>query len=166
MVDLLPTMLDLAGRPVPMSTDGQSFAGLIDADPDNDVFRSAVLVEHWTTVANQRNALGQVVDVDFAYSVLRGPGYSYIEWDNGEREYYDLVLDPFQLENSYDQLSSRKRAELAAALEKLRSCTGRQCHDWGEDSWPPYPRYFWNHTNQPGSGEHFADDGSSIFVTR
>ncbi len=48
-------------------------------------------------------------------------GWEYSEYDNGERELYDLNADPFQLESRHGQAATAaKQAELAAKLAALR----------------------------------------------
>lgn len=58
----------------------------------------------------------------------RGTRYVYTEWDNGDREFYDLQVDPYQLENA---ISEPAYAGLIATyeghLDQLRSCVGYQC---------------------------------------
>ena len=61
------------------------------------------------------------------WTALRRGDEIYVEHENGEREWYDLAADPFQLENGYDSLPADVQAELAAALAALKECTGAAC---------------------------------------
>lgn len=42
-------------------------------------------------------------------------------------EYYDINKDPWQLENTYQSLSSDDKARLKKRLEAFRECTGAAC---------------------------------------
>ena len=56
------------------------------------------------------------------------PGYVYAEYDNGDRELYDMARDPFQLESRHgDPAYAAIRARLAARLAALRTCAGASC---------------------------------------
>jgi hypothetical protein len=51
----------------------------------------------------------------------------YVEYDNGENEYYDLRADPRQLDNLARQASSSTIARLSARVAALRRCRGTSC---------------------------------------
>jgi hypothetical protein len=51
-------------------------------------------------------------------------GYSFVRYDTGERELYDLRADPFQLENRagdprYEELEDRLHGRLEDLLSEL-----------------------------------------------
>ena len=46
-------------------------------------------------------------------------------------EYYDLSLDPFQMDNTAAGLSTERAALLNARLDSLRGCTGQSCQAQG-----------------------------------
>ena len=48
----------------------------------------------------------------------------YVEYDDGEREYYDLRRDPAERRNVYASLSAREKAKLSALLARLQGCKG------------------------------------------
>ena len=63
-----------------------------------------------------------------AYGAVRNDRYVYAEHDNGERELYDLRLDPDQLENVIGEPDYEAvEAALAERLTKLLDCSGRTC---------------------------------------
>ncbi|MEA2168833.1 MAG: N-acetylglucosamine-6-sulfatase, partial [Solirubrobacteraceae bacterium] len=62
------------------------------------------------------------------YDALRLPDATYVEYVTGEREYYDLVTDPDELDNVYATLPDEYKAQLAAKLAQLRTCTGQECN--------------------------------------
>jgi hypothetical protein len=52
----------------------------------------------------------------------------YALYGNGEEELYDLQVDPYELDNrAYDPSFTTVRADLAARLQRLRSCAGASC---------------------------------------
>jgi hypothetical protein len=56
----------------------------------------------------------------------------YVEYDTGEREYYDLRTDPYERDNTVAALSPAQRAELHDVLVRLARChTGRACWSAG-----------------------------------
>ena len=62
------------------------------------------------------------------YQAVRTERYSYIEWITGERELYDLDVDPWQIESKHlDPAYLRTQAALALALARIRLCAGEAC---------------------------------------
>jgi len=49
----------------------------------------------------------------------------YCSWDTGEEEFFDLVQDPWQLQNSASGLLPDQSRSLRARLQRLRACKGR-----------------------------------------
>jgi hypothetical protein len=48
----------------------------------------------------------------------------YVEYVNGEREYYDIDRDPYERLNVYDRLSPTQRTDLLAIVAALKRCHG------------------------------------------
>jgi len=118
-VDYAPTLLELAGLAVPASVDGQSFAPLLRSDPPPaDRWRQAVLVEHWET--------GDPFPIP-TFHLLRLQHEVYVEYITGESEYYDLRLDPYQLENGQARLTPSQRQRLSERLAALQASVGAAC---------------------------------------
>ena len=57
-----------------------------------------------------------------SYTALRTPNITYVEYENGDREFYDRRTDPAELNNTYGLLGGENQARLAAALERYRGC--------------------------------------------
>ena len=55
---------------------------------------------------------------------MRAARFLYVEYGDGEREYYDLRLDPFELRNLAARLSRRRLAELHRELTAMERCHG------------------------------------------
>lgn len=80
-IDIAPTLFDLAGIPIPASMDGESLAKLLRRDGP---WREYLLLE------------GGILDG--SYVGVRSERYFYGEND-GYPEFYDLLEDPYQLQN-------------------------------------------------------------------
>ncbi len=119
-IDLTATVLDLADVPIPDFVDGRSFAPLLRGDELADR-PGGILLEHREAITLRNMEMPQ------DYVALRRADEIYVEHENGEREWYDLAADPFQLENGYESLPSDVQAELASALAALKDCTGTAC---------------------------------------
>ena len=106
-VDLAATILDAAGTSADTTLDGRS----LRPGADRRRPRHEVLLE--------------VFERKHAFTGLRTRHYTYIEYEGGARELYDLRRDPQQLDN----LAGRPdlaglRARLARRLAGLRNCVG------------------------------------------
>jgi arylsulfatase A-like enzyme len=116
-IDMCPTILDLAECPKPGFLDGKSFVDLI-RDPhshDEKTWRKPVVLENWQVKRNRSACLPGT------YSGLRYYDRTYVEWCTGDREFYDLSADPYELENAYDSLSDLEKNKLREDLLNSRS---------------------------------------------
>jgi hypothetical protein len=63
-----------------------------------------------------------------SYEAIRTPRSLYVEYATGEREYYDLSSDPFELSNVAARLSPARARQLHRALLSIEHCHGaRAC---------------------------------------
>src|SRR5205823_6706248 len=122
-IDVNPTFLRLAGVSVPAVVEGRSLVRLLHGEPVRN-WRQAVLVEHHGPDV-------QVGDPDYpnvdsgnptSYEAIRTAHGVYVEYVNGEREFYDLASDPFELHNSVASLTPVLRERLHRTLDALKSC--------------------------------------------
>jgi len=107
-VDIAPTIAELAGTTLPEPVDGRSLATLI-RDADASGLPDAMYAE-W---AGDRRIP--------QWWEIRTQEHAYIELSTGERELYDVRLDPLQLENVIDHPAYADVAEalaVALALER------------------------------------------------
>jgi N-acetylglucosamine-6-sulfatase len=128
-IDLAPTFAALARTK--FSADGHPLTRLLHGEPVAD-WRNAILVEH-------HGADLRGIDPDFqqppsgnprTYEAMRTRRFMYVEYRNGEREFYDLTRDPFELDNLAAQLSRARLGRLHADLKLLEECHGAQaCWD-------------------------------------
>jgi arylsulfatase A-like enzyme len=127
--DLRPTFEAMAGMMPSPDVDGYSLLPWL-LNPALGGGRAGALIEHkkeppkpYADPDAQSRQEGNPPD----YAALRLPESTYIEYSTGEREYFNLVEDPFQLENVYDTLPLAARDQLAAQLAALRVCRGANC---------------------------------------
>ena len=123
--DLAPTFADLAGasEATPAFVDGRSLAPLLSTfEGSSPPWRSAFLIEHRSSSTEYDN-----VRAIPAYDAVRTAGRLYVEYATGEKELYNLALDPHQLTNRYPSASPRLRQSLQARLDALTGCAGAEC---------------------------------------
>lgn len=117
--DLAPTFAELAGLEDFLTADGRSLAPLLwGAEPAS--WRKALLLES--------EGFGEEeTDAPAAFRAVRTENYKYVEYDDGERELYDLQEDPYELENAYESADPSLLEDLQRRLEALRDCSGDSC---------------------------------------
>jgi arylsulfatase A-like enzyme len=119
--DLAPTFVAWADGSVPSFVDGRSLAPLLVAEPKPMKWRQSVIVQHSAERLTSR-------DVQSGFAALRTERLMYAEYDHGEREFYDLLNDPYQLENSVTQVDPDLIEVLSARLAAAKTCAGAECH--------------------------------------
>jgi arylsulfatase A-like enzyme len=149
-VDLAPTWAELAGAAAPSFVDGRSLLPLLESPPPPaDRWRQSFLVEHFTEQRRAGDIDAEPPDEPAVppqiaaravptLAALRTRTYVYVEYATGDRELYDLVRDPFELQNISDTASRSVLADLAARLAALRRCGGGACRNI-EDLTAPRP---------------------------
>ena len=97
LLDLAPTLLDLAGIKTQDTFDGDSLVPLL---------------------TGQGTAAGDGIAVTWMFGsvMLRTPGWSYIRYEDGSEEFYNMILDPGQTQN----LAGMKEAALALEAARMR----------------------------------------------
>ena len=136
-VDLLPTILGLAGVAAPSHVDGRDLSAQWHGAGVSD--RRAFPIEHWQ---KDLSLLG-TVDLDETSGVLElRPGsdasvpdfqgfrtarWKYVRYATDERELYDLRSDPYELDNLVHRWPAATLAALDAYTTSLASCAGAAC---------------------------------------
>ncbi|WP_169516965.1 sulfatase family protein [Azohydromonas australica] len=114
-VDFAPTFAALAGVTPPDFVDGRSLVPLLGGAPVVP-WRRAFLLESQTA---------QAVGAELAYAGLRTTArQSFVLYDNGEGEFYELATDPYQLRNRYAGMPVALKGALAGQLGLLRNAGG------------------------------------------
>jgi N-acetylglucosamine-6-sulfatase len=125
-IDLYPTFLELTGVESRSSVDGRSLAPLLRGQKTD--WRSAILVEH-------RGPRHEPLDPDApairsgnppTYEALRTATTLYVEYADGDREYHDLVADPYELHNNFSALTAEQKSALHGAIAAMQSCHGAE----------------------------------------
>lgn len=128
-VDLAPTFEAIGGAPArPRRIDGTSMLPLWHGRKPSG-WRRSVLIEH----NNQDRA--DPADPDYQasrhgdppnYEAVRTSNALYVQYVAGEREYYDLTRDPYQLRNLARKAPAARLAALQKRLNALRTCAGNK----------------------------------------
>jgi arylsulfatase A-like enzyme len=120
-IDLAPTLVEMARAQAPAEfMDGRSMFPLLGSNPlPVSSWRSDFLVEHWTDVPGPDSLPN--------WAGLRARDRIYVEYESQEREYYDLVRDPHQLQNQFPSTPTATLEPLQSRLRALRGCRGSNC---------------------------------------
>ncbi len=120
-VDLAETFTGLAGAP--LRGDGRSLVGLLHGGSSVG-WRNAILVEHHSAdfAAGDPDIQGPTNGHPTSYEAMRAPSFLYVEYRDGEHEFYDLRRDPFELHNVFATLPPARRRQLHAQLAELERC--------------------------------------------
>ncbi len=111
-IDLAPTFAELAGANIPETVNGMSLVPLLE--DSNTPWRDSILIEHWPT----EEGIGSMIPEFYA---VRNAAWKYVEYSTGEKELYDLVNDPYELNNIADQSEYAEiQAQLKARLDELK----------------------------------------------
>ena len=126
--DLRPTFEELAGVRTSPLVDGRSLVPFLRGAPVRS-WRNSILIEHAGPVTDPRDPdyPGRGWGNPPSYMAVRTTGELYIEYDEGEREYYDLRTDLASQRNTAAQLPVARRDQLAGLLAALKACSGMSC---------------------------------------
>ncbi len=123
-IDLSPTFEHLGRAGVPPSVEGQSLVSLLHGTRAPD-WRDAALIEHHGPDFGASAGPDEPTPGSgnpLTYEALRLPHSMYVEYANGEREYYDLDSDPYELTNTFPKLSTDEVEALHSQLDVLENC--------------------------------------------
>ncbi|MGI8484315.1 MAG: sulfatase-like hydrolase/transferase [Thermomicrobiales bacterium] len=155
-IDLAPTFAAIADASVPDFVDGRSIMPLVSANPPT-TWRQSFAIEHFVNAtsksdpdnenfsssrsrapANKKgaNKSGKMGAVPPTYVAIRTTTYLYVQYDDGERELYDLTKDPFELDNLAPQASTGLMGALEARVKAFVGCKGSTCRSLEEEA-PP-----------------------------
>jgi N-acetylglucosamine-6-sulfatase len=149
-IDLAPTIAEITNIRAPEFVDGRSFLPCLQGE--NVSWRNGLLVEFGYEVDKAFSSTYNISALSDAQTLkdpetdnllvgvaggafrgIRGEDYVYVEYDNGEVEFYDLQADPYQLENLAGRLSAETLSDLHTNLEALKYCEGSDCQSLEDD---------------------------------
>jgi arylsulfatase A-like enzyme len=128
-IDLRPTFEELAGSSPGPTVEGRSLVPFLRGQTPPD-WRTAALVEHHGPIGTRPDEPDRALQ--FAgnpptYEAMRTAAALYVEYADGEREYYDVANDPEQLTNLAAQLPAEQTASLHSSLTAMAGCRGDGC---------------------------------------
>jgi arylsulfatase A-like enzyme len=133
-IDLAPTILDLAGVPMPTSVDGKSVVPLL-TDPSLP-WRKRFLVESWEVVGQPGEPLP--FEVPTFNAIRTGPdepdvpNMTLVAYQDGGGEFYDLAIDLPQMDSLHldtTPLRVQQRSVLTKWLQGLARCGDGSCQE-------------------------------------
>jgi len=136
-IDLAKTFTAIGGTTLP--SDGHSLMALLEGGHPSD-WRNAILVEHHGPDYGQTDPDAQNFDSGnpTTYEAMRTPDFLYVEYADGEKEFYELTTDPYELDNIVDRLTPAELARLHRELLALEHCHGgKEC--WAAGHVAPAP---------------------------
>jgi N-acetylglucosamine-6-sulfatase len=133
-VDLAPTIAELAGATLPVKEDGRSLVPLLTGGPPPADWRRQVLLEQFHFVDSQegtgsvREPGDSLKGQEYASHLgLRTAAFKFVAYATGEHEYYDLVKDPFELQNLASRIGPTLLRQLTDQVNALSHCQGSVC---------------------------------------
>jgi N-acetylglucosamine-6-sulfatase len=141
--DFAPTFAELAGVEG-FPADGRSLMPLLHGEEPSSAWRASVLLEKLPQEdsseeekgkgkAKGKTGAGGVPKAgaggQLAFEAVRTETHKYVEYDNGEKELYDLEADPYELESIHESTDPALVEDLKAKLEALKSCSEEECRE-------------------------------------
>lgn len=124
-IDLNPTFETIGGADISAAVDGHTLTALLAGQNPAD-WRTAALVEHHGPDTDPS-------DPDYpprnsgnppSYQALRTTTYTYVEYVDGSKEYYDRRSDPNELHNIVSTLPPATLTTLHNSLQAMVNCHG------------------------------------------
>jgi len=115
LVDLMPTILDFTGFSVPESCQGHSLVNLLSGKEKEEDHYQYAFCERIS--ANKGNVRKMNEDWKGAFMVMDKKG-KYIEYPDGTRFFYNLVKDPYETVNEYN--NQEYSAEISRYNKELK----------------------------------------------
>ena len=120
-IDLAPTLLELGGAEIDPGLQGRSWVPLLEGARPAD-WRTSVLIEHHSDPESYlgRSALRRAMHL--GYKAVRTETHKYIRYTDLEDmdELYDLVADPYEMQNLIDDPGAQGTLQaLQAELDRL-----------------------------------------------
>ncbi len=113
--DIAPTIADMANAEAPDFVDGRSVMPL-----------ATIAAMAWprTAILTIREPNRDPAPL---WEALRMPTEKYIRFENGQKEYYDLKSDPYEVESDPGSVPPKIRAYWERRIDAIGSCSGAEC---------------------------------------
>jgi len=115
-VDLAPTICEMTGTAAGLPVDGRSFLPLVKGA--SIPWRTSYLISR----GGNRSFAGIRSKDNYVFAE-----FDQLRKDEVPGEYYNLVSDPFQLNNGYNNLSQQSLSKLRKRVRDYRRCAGSTC---------------------------------------
>jgi N-acetylglucosamine-6-sulfatase len=124
-IDIAPTFAAIGGTVLPSQPDGRNMVRLWHGRVPT-TWPSAVLIEHHRHLfaATDPDAQPLRSAIPPSYEAIRTAHALYVEYADGEREYYDLRTDPDELDNLIRTVPAGVLRPIRKALHALQQCVG------------------------------------------
>lgn len=113
--DIAPTIADMANAGTPGFVDGRSVMPLA---------RTAATAWPRTAILSIREPNREP---PHRWDALRMPNEKYVRFEGGDKEYYDLKTDPYEVESDPDSVPPKIRNYWERRMETIGSCAGAEC---------------------------------------
>ncbi len=146
--DLAATFAEMAGIVPAAQNDGRSWLSLLRGE--TPAWRKGALLEHWGSATGEpargkganraeestlerpdgsgRKGSRRHVNLHVPpFAGVRSDRYTYVRYDDGDRDLYDLAADPQQLQDIAASASTTLLASLDRWLHAMRKCKGEGC---------------------------------------
>jgi arylsulfatase A-like enzyme len=130
-IDLVPTLLELLGEPIPQHLEGQSRAGVLRGDEsliDNDVFvewnTTAGLSTREPLLGKSPEEIRETIACQPWRTIVNQDGWKLNLSPGDQCELYDLTADPYEQVNLFEDAAQRgRRRDLADQLRSWQEHT-------------------------------------------
>lgn len=116
--DLAPTFLSIAES---TSAEGTSLPSFVDGRNLLPVWKNNA--PDWRTAIMNERPLTDVVPVPPYHAVIT-ERYTYVEYDTGEKELYDRIADPYEMNSLHNTADPTLLESLHTRLQALEGCAG------------------------------------------
>ncbi|HZZ97542.1 MAG TPA: sulfatase [Jatrophihabitantaceae bacterium] len=132
-IDLAPTFEQLTGATPAPSVEGRSIVPLLHGR--QVPWRTLQLVEHEgpDLAPDDPDVQTPQEGNPPTYQAIRSARFTYVHYVDGDTEYYDRLIDPYETDNLAPTLSAERAAQLQSWLTALHECKGAaQCWQAGQ----------------------------------
>ena len=127
-IDLRPTFEELSGAPTSPTEEGRSLVPLFHGQKVPWRTIAGIEHQHPTPDSSDPDKQSKFSGNPPSYDAIRAAKWIYVRYSTGDREYYNLTTDPYELHNLGPALSPARVAALDALVNGLTTCHGAaQC---------------------------------------